>query len=169
MPLGGYVGEAPLSGTDDFAQFFAGTYPRLAGFAASLVRDQDLGHEIAQDAMVAAYSRWMFVRHPQAYVFRVVSHQAAKERRRQATIAQDATVVPSPPPESEISYEVVDVLLRLPERLRTVAVLHYVLDMSIAEIAQAVTRPVGTVKRRLMEARALLRDAFEVGDNDAPV
>jgi len=44
----------------------------------------------------------------------------------------------------------------LPVQLRTVVVLRYFADLSEREIATAISRPVGTVKSRLHEARRLL-------------
>jgi RNA polymerase sigma-70 factor (ECF subfamily) len=52
----------------------------------------------------------------------------------------------------------------LPRRLRDVVVLHLVADLPVAEVATVAGIPVGTVKRRLYEARALLRlDWLEIG------
>jgi RNA polymerase sigma-70 factor (ECF subfamily) len=52
-----------------------------------------------------------------------------------------------------------DLVERLPGHLREAVLLHYYADLPVAEVAAALRRPVGTVKRRLHEARALLSDA----------
>lgn len=49
-----------------------------------------------------------------------------------------------------------DAVDRLPARLRVVVVLQYVADLPVSEVALAVGVPVGTVKRRLLEARRAL-------------
>ena len=51
---------------------------------------------------------------------------------------------------------------RLPKKLRDVVLLHYWSDLTVTDVAAAVGRPAGTVKRQLSEARALL--AGEVAD-----
>jgi RNA polymerase sigma-70 factor (ECF subfamily) len=51
-------------------------------------------------------------------------------------------------------------------RLREVVLLHYYADLPVAEVAAAIHRPVGTVKRRLHEARALLTDAVAAAEGD---
>jgi RNA polymerase sigma-70 factor (ECF subfamily) len=52
-------------------------------------------------------------------------------------------------------------IARLPNRLRSVVVLAYVVDLPLAEVAETLRLPLGTVKRRLHEARAELRLAWE--------
>ena len=50
---------------------------------------------------------------------------------------------------------------RLPERMRVPVLLHYYADLSIAEVASALHRPEGTVKRMLYDARARLLNMIE--------
>ena len=52
-----------------------------------------------------------------------------------------------------------DAVDRLPPGLRDVVLLHYYADLPVEDVARAIRRPAGTVKRRLHEARALLSDA----------
>jgi RNA polymerase sigma-70 factor, ECF subfamily len=52
-------------------------------------------------------------------------------------------------------------LNRLSEKLRDVVVLRYCGDLDYEEIAQALAVPVGTVKRRLFDAMAKLREIVE--------
>jgi len=51
-------------------------------------------------------------------------------------------------------------LLRLPEKLRCAALLYDIEGLSYEEIAQVVGAPLGTVKSRIFNARAQLRDAL---------
>ena len=53
------------------------------------------------------------------------------------------------------------VLSTLPDRLQTAIVLHYVEDLSVADIARITESPEGTVKSRLSEGRALMRDRLQ--------
>jgi DNA-directed RNA polymerase specialized sigma24 family protein len=53
------------------------------------------------------------------------------------------------------------VLATLPHRLQTVISLHYLEGMKVADIYRVTTRSEGTVKSRLHEARALMRERLE--------
>ena len=53
--------------------------------------------------------------------------------------------------------EVAFALARLPEKFRTVLVLRYLEELSIAEIAQIHSKPTGTIKSRLHHAREAVR------------
>jgi RNA polymerase sigma-70 factor (ECF subfamily) len=54
-----------------------------------------------------------------------------------------------------------DLVERLPKRLRTPVLLHYYADLPVNEVAATLHLPLGTAKRRLHEARALLRETLE--------
>jgi DNA-directed RNA polymerase specialized sigma24 family protein len=57
-------------------------------------------------------------------------------------------------------------MVALPAGQRAAIALFHIEDMSVAEVAVALDVPAGTVKTRLMNARAKLRAAFE-GECDA--
>lgn len=54
-----------------------------------------------------------------------------------------------------------DLVERLPARLRAVVLLHYYVDLSVADVARLLGRPEGTVKSDLHRARAVLLTAME--------
>ena len=58
-----------------------------------------------------------------------------------------------------------EALARLPSDRRALLVLHYLHDLSLAEIASTLRIPIGTVKSRLHAARAQLKSAL---NHDAP-
>ncbi|MFP6583077.1 MAG: sigma-70 family RNA polymerase sigma factor [Candidatus Hydrogenedentota bacterium] len=80
------------------------------------------------------------------------------------TMAQQATRVDATPDRIAEQHELNDVLqeciLLLPEHYRMVFVLRTFDQLSYDEIAEALGCPSGTVKSRLNQARALLRDAL---------
>lgn len=157
-------GERVTDGADRHAQFrsfFAEQYPSLAGYCTSLV-GTGCAEELAQEAMTAVFARWPLLREPRAYAFRVATNLArAKWRREQRE--QDSwrlerqLAAPSQPPDVGLW----DAVHRLPARLRDVVLLHYVADLPVSDVARVLRRPVGTVKRRLHEARAALADRLE--------
>ncbi len=67
--------------------------------------------------------------------------------------------------EEELKANAVEAVYHLPnkpERIREIAVLFYLHDMPLKEIAEELEMPLGTVKRKLHEARELLRKEFDV-------
>ena len=54
-----------------------------------------------------------------------------------------------------------DLVERLPDRMRAPVLLHYYADMSIDEVAAALHRPPGTIKRTLSDARSKLHTWLE--------
>ena len=62
--------------------------------------------------------------------------------------------------QEEFSY-VFDSIMRLPEKIRITVQLHYVEGYSVEETARILEIPQGTVKSRLSQGRAKLRDILE--------
>ena len=98
------------------------------------------------------------------------SHYARADTRRSMTIAnpvaKDATT--NPPIEdivtnSEDVRQAVQALMMLPDHFREVIVLRYLQELSLAEIAEALDIPVGTVKSRLSNGLRKLREVVGQG------
>ena len=56
--------------------------------------------------------------------------------------------------------EIIDALLSLPEKYRTVLILYYVEEFNVNEIAQIIDRSSSAVKMRLQKGRMLLKEAY---------
>ncbi len=61
----------------------------------------------------------------------------------------------------ELSDEVVNAMLALPEEFRTVVILSDIMDYSYMEVAEIIGHPIGTVMSRLYRARKQLREKLE--------
>jgi RNA polymerase sigma-70 factor (ECF subfamily) len=145
----------------DFADFYRSEFGDLAGYAWSLTRDAHLADELAQEAMTRICARWGLLRDPRPYAFRIVSNLAKdawrrEQRERPADDERQLEQTVAGPDSATL-----DAVRRLPDPLREVVMLHYYADLPVAEIARVVRRPVGTVKRRLHDARAQLSIALE--------
>jgi RNA polymerase sigma-70 factor (ECF subfamily) len=145
----------------DFAALYATEFSRLAGYLTSLTGNPDVAREAAQEAFTRLFARWRKVQEPRGFVY-VVATNLVKHHWRQG--GRERSAVASLSITTQHGREAHDPWLRdlverLPERLREVVLLHYYADLPVAEVALATHRPVGTVKRRLHEARALLSDA----------
>jgi RNA polymerase sigma-70 factor (ECF subfamily) len=163
------AGERPVVAADrdeEFREFFAAEFPRLAGYCLRLLGDEQVARDTAQEALVRVWSRWLGVRDPRAYVYLVATNLVRsewKDRARRADAWQRAAQ--AQPEHYELGDRTIrDVVERLPERLRVPVLLHYYADLPVAEVAQLIRRPVGSVKQRLHEARARL--AAVLGDAD---
>ena len=64
--------------------------------------------------------------------------------------------------ETQLIAEVKEAVHHLPQKVRPVAELHYLESWNIKEIAEALDLPIGTVKTKLREIRARLREEFDV-------
>ncbi len=67
--------------------------------------------------------------------------------------------------EEELKVDAIETVYHLPskpEHIREIAVLFYLHDMPLKEIAEELEMPLGTVKCKLHEARELLRKEFDV-------
>ena len=138
-------------------------YAPLAGWCASLVGDRDAAHDIASEAFTRLLSKWITVHDPKGYLYVTASNlvrdrwrREQRDRKLQARL-EETTPVSTPACDPWLR----DLVERLPERLRKPVLLHYYADMSVAEVAAAMHKPEGTVKRMLHDARNRLHGWLE--------
>jgi RNA polymerase sigma-70 factor (ECF subfamily) len=155
----------------DFDTFYAQTSQRVLKHVYAVCGDLAEAQDIVQDAYTRAWQRWASVSRydsPEAWVRTVAWRLAANRWRglRRWLAARSRLGRPAlaagPTPDR---VAVVDALRRIPRVQRETVVLHYLLDLPIAEIAAMTGTPVGTIKVRLARARTalapLLRDPDE--------
>lgn len=154
--------RAVRSRDEEFRAFYAGEYADVAGYCLALTSDPALADELAQEALTEVYVRWTRLRTPRGYAFRVARNLARDHwRRRDRELATWSDLAAHATNDTTLDGTVWDAVRRLPVAQRDVVVLHYLYDLPIADIATAIRRPPGTVKRRLHEGRALLASALE--------
>jgi RNA polymerase sigma-70 factor (ECF subfamily) len=152
-----------LTRDEAFRACYEQEFGHLAGYCYQLVRDTELARDLAQEAFIRLFSRWLSVREPRPWLFHVATNLARDHWRRAArdrvlTEALAAPAEEAAPPDVAVR----DAVDRLPTKYRDVVCLYYYADLSLSDVAQAVRRPEGTVKRMLSEARGLL--ATSLGD-----
>lgn len=153
-----------LRGRDALAaELFAAHYARLAGWVRRLVDDDGTAHDIAAEAFTRVLSRLTTVEDPRGYLYAAAAnlvrdHWRRKERERRAylhsVIMTEERVQPGPDTGVRALVET------LPDRLRTVVLLHYYADLPLAEVSRVLGKPQGTIKRALFDARARLLTAM---------
>jgi RNA polymerase sigma-70 factor (ECF subfamily) len=160
---------------DGFDEFYRVTCHRMLRYGYALTGDLAEAQDIVQEAYVRAWQRWRrLVTYDQteAWVRLVVARLATDNwgrlRNRRAALrrAGPPDTVPAP---SDDTVLLVRALRRLPTAQRHAVALHYLCDMSVAEIAAETGASTGTVKSWLSRGRnglaALLTDLMpEVND-----
>ena len=150
-----------MLGLADFTEFYAAHFQRLTVLLYAYTDDLALAQDLVQEAFTRAVPRWEKVSRyddPVAWVRRV-AFNLANSRWRQAGVAmrharrQREEVVEGPEPDR---VELIRALARLPEQQRQAIILHYLGDLSVAEIAEQTGVAIGTVKARLHRGRTAL-------------
>src|ERR1022692_2468781 len=154
-----------------FDEFYSNAAARLVRHGYALTGDMAEAQDIAQEAFARAWQRWSAVRDcdsPEAWVRRVATNLAASRWRR-IRVARAAAGQPAQQQATEVSTDTVALvsgLRTLPERQRTVLVLHYMCDLSVDEIAAELGCPSGSVKSWLSRGRTALAEAVRVVESD---
>ena len=152
-------------------ELYAAHYRRLVRLAVLLVRDVETAEEVVQDSFVAMHGRWRRLRDPDkglAYLRQTVVNRSrsvlrhrAVEARHQPTPMRDAAGADESTLTAERRTQVLDALRELPERQREVLALRYYLDLSEAQIAEALGISRGAVKSHASRGAASLRHLLE--------
>lgn len=135
--------------------------------AGAILKDHHLAQDAVQRAFLTAFRRLGDLREPLAFPgwFRQIVRSectAIRRRRREQPGADTAELVSETPSPSENAQRedrcrvVRCALATLPEISRTAAEMFYLDDYTCADIGFRLNIPVGTVKRRLFDARERL-------------
>lgn len=145
-----------------FDAFYERSFSRVVAHVYAMCGNLTEAQDCAQEAFVRAWDRRAQLdesRTPEAWV-RLTAQRLAvsrwrKARRafRQPDRALEAKASREPSPD-RVALD--RALAQLSEAQRHVLVLHHLQDMSVAEIAEEVGAPTGTVKARLSRGRAAL-------------
>ena len=148
--------------------------PWAVDFAAALLGgDVHLAEDAVQSAFVIALSRLADLREANAFAgwFRqIVRSETGRIQRRKSPENVEVSKLespgdlPSPLDAAEVNERRVVVraaIESLPRRASEAAALHYLEELEIREVAQRLSIPAGTVKRRLHDAREKLRERLK--------
>jgi RNA polymerase sigma-70 factor, ECF subfamily len=145
----------------DFDEFYATTFPVLRSQLFAYLGDHAEAQDVVQEAFCRAFSRWKRIsgyQDPFAWVRRVAWNLASSRFRRRRTASrflrgQRETHSSEPSPDRIV---LVAALAKIPAQLRRAVVLHYIGELTIAEIAEQEDVAEGTVKSWLSRGRAAL-------------
>ncbi len=173
-----YLAAAARAGDGDaFARHAERWQPKLFAHAWRLMGEADAARDVVQDAWVdiaRGLARLDDASLFPPWAYRIVSRRAAAAIRKHTRARRlgAAFAAETPPPDESAgrmetaadAEPLARAIAGLPPDQRAVVALFYIEDLSVAEIAAAMNVPAGTVKTRLMHARAKLRTALK-GEN----
>jgi RNA polymerase sigma-70 factor (ECF subfamily) len=138
-------------------------YGPLANWCAGVLGDRDDANDIASEAFTRLLTRWVSVRDPRGFLYVTATNLMRDRWRREQRHRRLKTRLEMVTPTSVLPFDpcMLDLIDRLPDKMRTPVLLHYYIGMSVAEVAAALHRPAGTIKRTLFDARRRLSCAIE--------
>jgi RNA polymerase sigma-70 factor (sigma-E family) len=150
-------------------RLYAAHWRSLVRLSVLLLHDQGAAEEVAQDAFVAMHGRWSRLRDPDkalAYLRQTVVNRSRSVLRHRGVVERYVAKQAAPPDEAPADdgvaaasrrTAVLDAMRALPDRQREVLALRYYLDLSEAEIADALGIARGSVKAHASRGAATLR------------
>ncbi|MFQ6039210.1 MAG: RNA polymerase sigma factor [Candidatus Poribacteria bacterium] len=159
---------------------------RTAAYAAAYIRlrDHHDAEDVAQDALLTAYEKISNLVDPRkfrAWLCAIAARKATRRRTQKEKEAQhlqvaaERSMMKSEPDiwealaEGELHEALHILILELSQVHREAIELYYLQGYSIAEIAKFLDVPIGTVKRRLFDARQKLKAQLcEIYDSELP-
>ena len=93
----------------------------------------------------------------ETWLTRIVLNECHRELRRRRRIAGEESLPDTAGPDDYDALSLKEAVRRLPEELRAVVVLRYFQGLTLAETAQALDIPPGTVSTRQRKALSLLK------------
>ena len=137
---------------------------RLWSVAVARSSDHDAAWDVSQEAWLRILRGLRGLREVEAFgrwATQIVANVAAQRVRRQQVNARAIDKISDRPAAVEADHEKRferNLLSALPDSQRTIIVLHYFEEMGVADIADMLDIPTGTVKSRLHYARKKLQE-----------
>ncbi len=161
---------------DAFAALVSTVGDRCMAIAFRILRDVDRAEDAVQAAMVTTWRHLGSLRDRdqfEAWLHRTLVNACYAESRRHRPGALNVVdlEISGPSPDEYLNVQDRDRLergfRRLPPEQRAVLVFHYYLGLTLAEVAEQLDVPLGTVKSRHHYASLALRAAIEADDRGA--
>lgn len=157
-------------------EVFGYSYRTLVSQMYGICGELTEAEDVVCEAFVRAASkpaRFEALDNPEAWL-RTVAINVARSRHRRRVLGERLLrrqyEPPAQPRHDAESVDLVRALQQLPAPQREAIVLHHLVDLSVAQVAEAVSAPAGTVKARLARGRAALADLVgATNDSSAPM
>lgn len=148
-------------------------YPRLYRLAHGILRDRSHAEDATQQAFIDIWRNLRRLREPsrfEAWSYRVLVHACYAEAKRTPRWLPATAVPPSGGPWAVDAYatvlqrdELEEGFRQLSVDHRSVIVLHFLMDMTLGQVAETLGVRPGTVNSRISRALEAMRKAMGVG------
>lgn len=162
--------RAQQGDAEAFSLLAAGAIDRLHGVACRILRDRDRADDATQQALVSAWDHLRSLRDPDrfdAWTYRLVVHAAYREAKRERQHHQPVRWVTNDEYSGHEAFAALAERDELEEAFRTLSpehrailTLRYYADLPLAQIAEILGIPIGTVGSRLHHATRRMREAL---------
>ncbi len=144
--------------TSGFDEFFESRRARCLRLAHLITGSATVGQDVVQNAFLAVHAKWDSIDNHDAYLRAAVVNLSRSVQRRQIRerlhLSREGDTTTSIPDVDETWI----VIRRLPADQRAVLVLRFYEDLSLADIATVIDKPLGTVKSTLHRALARMKE-----------
>jgi RNA polymerase sigma-70 factor (ECF subfamily) len=151
-----------VSDEDDLKRFLVERYPSVLRTVTLASESEAAAQDAVHEAIARGWVRRGDIAHFDRWVMTVALNLSRSRWRHVLRSAPRAAPKPNRSADDMATVEWLLVLRSLPTRQRQVAVLRYVEDLSLAEIAEIVGTSEGAVKNALFHARRSLAEQFEI-------
>ena len=174
LPADAALIEAARRDAEALSQLYRQHYSRIFRYVLRRVGNRTMAEDLVADvfvSMVRYLPRYRISPIPfHAWLYRLATNRVnrwARWQRRRAFRELRETACPrTDQQQREMADHVRTALLTLPLPFQTTVALHYLEDMSLAEICQVLSCSIGTVKSRLARGRDMLRAQLKESDGD---
>jgi len=162
--------NAVLNGNKEAFAVLVKRYERpVRAVALDVLGDYHLAADVSQDAFVKAYEALPALRRPEAFgswLMKITRRRALDRARRKRDEAPLESVVPATihNPDGQLDEEkqwLLAAVIKLPQGERQVIMLRYFSGHSVKDVAEILSRNVGTVTKQLSRAHKHLRNILE--------
>jgi RNA polymerase sigma-70 factor (ECF subfamily) len=165
---------------DAFSALTAGRTPRLFAAARLILRDDERAADAVQDALLRAWLDIRGLRDPDKFdawlhrlLVRACYRAASRHRGRQVLELRVAATAETATADAQGAVAIRDQLDRGFRRLtpdqRAVLTLHHYLGLTLAESAEVLGIPLGTMQSRLSRATRAMRAALEADERPSAI
>lgn len=167
--------DATRAKAASFDTFYREEYPGMVAVARALVPDKGRAEDLVQESFISAHKHWARVGsydQPRLWVRRVLINKSTSLRRRLGSEWRAVARLEAEPSQSGLTdlslptQEVWREVRKLPRRQQQAVALHYVSDLSIAEVAETLSCSPGTVKAHLHRARQQLKTTLSSWEDE---
>lgn len=152
--------------TTNFTDLYVSSFARLVGQVTVVTADREAAEEAVQEAFGRLWKRWESLSdydRPEAWVRRVAINVAISHWRRVRRLRPlGETARAGREDDVVMRHDVQRALQTLPVKHRHALLLHYVVGLSVAEVAGEMGAPEGSVKSWLFRGRETLHRSLSV-------